>query len=143
MSNHQRVVLPPFSISNFTTERRHLLSIVLNNPHPTDLLLDTSVFSVGRLDLVREILISFSPILLPPIRKELEDLKVKPALAELRNLVFPSGSLNSRFREDDHGVLKSYPRFSHRYANLLRWRRDMIDKEVNRIMTSLDFRVKG
>ena len=112
--NHQIVIVPPFSISDFGVERRHIINIVLNNPHLTDLLLDTSVFSVGRLDLIREILISCSPILLPPVQRELEDLKVKPALAELRDLVYPGGSLNSRFGGDDRAVLKSYPRFTRR-----------------------------
>jgi len=127
------VILPPFVTRGFRVDRRQILDPVVHNPHPTDLLLDASVFSIERIPLVCEILISFSPILLAPVLKELEDLKTKPALAELRDLVFPGGVLNAKFRGDDRGVFKSYPRFSARYASLLRWRREMIDRPARRI----------
>jgi hypothetical protein len=120
MTSPQSVVLPPFSILHFSLDRQQIIACVNRNPHPTDLLLDTSVFSIDRLPLVREILLYCSPILLVPVLIELEDLKAKPSLRELRNLVFPGDILNSRF--------------SVRYASLLRWRRDVIDIAVRRAM---------
>jgi hypothetical protein len=122
----KRVVLPPFYESWSDVAQRDILAPALQNPHPTDILLDTSMFSIDRLPLVREILISSSPILLQPVLSELEDLKTKPRLAPLRDVVFPNGSLHPRFRGDDRRVLETYPRFSSRYINLLHWRRDAI-----------------
>lgn len=116
MTSPQSVVLPPFSILHFSLDRQQIIACVNRNPHPTDLLLDTSVFSIDRLPLVRE-------ILLVPVLIELEDLKAKPSLRELRNLVFPGDILNSRF--------------SVRYASLLRWRRDVIDIAVRRAMREI------
>jgi hypothetical protein len=127
------IFLPPFSRAPFKLRPNEVLAAIAQNPYPTDILLDTSVFSVSRLPLVRELLLSsFSPILLAPVLGELEDLKVKPALTPLRELVFPGGILNSKFRGDSYGVLSSYPRFVLRYVNLLRWRRDAIDREIRR-----------
>jgi hypothetical protein len=117
---------PPFAVYGLKEQRSSLVKRVLINPHPTDLVLDTSLFSPARVSLVREILVSCSPIILPPVVQELEDLKAKPALAELCDIVFKGGALNPRFRGDDCGVLHKYRRFSMRYINLLRWRRDMI-----------------
>jgi len=136
MRSRQRLVLPPFSRFCFDTPPGDFLASVRGNPHPTDLLLDTSVFSTTRIPLVREILgclSSLSPILLAPVVKELEDLKRKPALAELRDIVFPDGVLNVKFRGDHCGVFKSYPRFTTRYASLLRWRRELIDRPARHI----------
>jgi hypothetical protein len=113
-------------------EHRNILDPVIHNPHPTDVLLDTSIFSIDRLPLVREMLLHFAPILLNPIRSELEDLKKKPRLESLRDLVFADGALNTRFRSDDRRVLAAYPRFSYRYINLLRWRRDAINVATRR-----------
>ncbi len=124
------IVLPPFASWSFATERQDLVDRAIHNPHPTDIVLDASVFSIKRTALIREILRRCSPILLNPVRAELEDLKAKPELAELRDIVFPGGILNPRFRSDERGVLTSYQRFSIRYASLLRWRRDVIDIAV-------------
>src|SRR4051812_39410033 len=90
----ERVVLPPFAMWHLDCPRELVVRHVLDNPHPTDLLLDTSVFSLARLPLVRELMRTCRPILLTPVRLELEDLKAKAALAELRKLVFPGGSLS-------------------------------------------------
>ena len=57
MTSPQSVVLPPFSILHFSLDRQQIIACVNRNPHPTDLLLDTSVFSIDRLPLVREILL--------------------------------------------------------------------------------------
>lgn len=134
MTSPQSVVLPPFMFRHFSLYRQQIIACVNRNPHPTDLLLDTSVFSIDRLPLVRDILLYCSPILLVPVLIELEDLKTKPSLKELRDLVFPRDILNSRFKSDECGVLRLYSRFSARYASLLRLRRDVIDIEVRRVM---------
>lgn len=127
------IVLPPFSQFSFGLDPNELVASVVRNPHPTDLVLDTSVFSISRLALVREILLSPTyPILLRPVLGELEDLRTRPALEPLRDLVFPGGALNSRFREDSFHVLSAYPKFVLRHVNLLRWRRDAIDREIRR-----------
>jgi hypothetical protein len=133
MTTLHRKVLPPFFKHYFNILPQDILNQVYYNPHPTDLLLDTSVFSISRIPLILEMLISHSPILLDPVLNELEDLKVKPELAKLREIVFPGGLLNIKFKADVYGVLKLYPRFSTRYINLLRWRRQTIDKEIRRI----------
>jgi hypothetical protein len=127
-----RIILPPFVEVPFKVDRQRILDSATHNPHPTDVLLDTSVFSLSRLPLVRDILQRFSPILLPSIRQELEDLKLKPELRELRDIVFPGGTLSARFRGDDIGLLKSYSRFVVRYASLLRSRREVINTVVRR-----------
>jgi hypothetical protein len=124
---HRHVVLPPFIRQHFKIALRDVLDRIARNPHPTDLLLDSSVFSISRLSFVREILLRFSPIVLAPVRVELEDLKKKPKLGELSKLVFPDGTLHPRLMDDHRGVLRSYSRFSTRYASLLRWRRDAIE----------------
>jgi hypothetical protein len=124
--NPKLAILPPFHNSWSDVERRDILAQALQNPHPTDILLDTSMFSIDRLPLVREILISSSPIVLQPVLSELEDLKTKARLAPIREVVFPNGSPHPRFRGDERRVFEAYPRFANRYINLLHWRRDAI-----------------
>jgi hypothetical protein len=121
------VTLPPFTKSEFRIDAGQLLDPIIRNPHPTDLVLDTSVFARDRIPLVTSILGRFRPILLPPVVMELQDLKAKPELTDLCALVFPGGHLNGKFRGDERNVLSSYPRFSLRYASLLQWRRNTID----------------
>jgi hypothetical protein len=127
------VTLPPFTRHEFRVDVDQLLDPIIRNPHPTDLVLDTSVFARDRIPLVTSILARFRPILLSPVLMELQDLKAKPELMDLRDLVFPADRLNERFRGDDQNVLSSYPRFSLKYASLLQWRRKMIDIEARRI----------
>jgi hypothetical protein len=127
VNTNRSVILPPFSWQSFTVSPQRIADLGLLNPHPTDILLDTSVFSPDRISLVREFLIGSSPILLKPVLVELADLKTKANLVGLADLVFPGGSLNSRFRGDDLGALSTYIRVATRYASLLRWRRDAID----------------
>jgi hypothetical protein len=127
------VTLPPFTKHEFRVDVDQLLDPIIRNPHPTDLVLDTSVFARDRIPLVTRILARFRPILLSPVLMELQDLKAKPELMDLRELVFPADRLNERFRGDDQNVLSSYPRFSLKYASLLQWRRKMIDIEARRI----------
>jgi hypothetical protein len=131
----RHVVLPPFLMQRFDVDDRWgLLDPAFLNPYPTDVLLDTSIFSIGRVPLVREILRRSSPVLLPPVLNELEDLKTKPNLAEVRDLVFPRGVLNSQFRGDDNGVLRSYRRVALRYASLLHWRKSAIEVRARRVV---------
>lgn len=135
MSSGPHVFLPPFFMQRLNVDDpHHSLSQALLNPHPTDVLLDTSMFAIGRLPLIRELVRRTSPILLPPVLQELEDLKTKPNLAEVRDLVFPGGVLNSRFRGDSAGVLQSYPKVALRYASLLRWRKSAVDVRVRQIV---------
>lgn len=125
--------LPPFFKGDFSITGELLLEIISRNPHPTDVVLDTSVFALNRISLVKRILVHCRPILLLPVLVELQDLKAKPQLIDLHDLVFPGGRLNERFRGDDQNVLSSHPRFSVRYASLLQWRRKVIDIEARRI----------
>lgn len=125
--------LPPFVKREFGIVAESFLELIFRNPHPTDVLLDTSVFALDRISLVKSIVVHCRPILLLPVLMELEDLKGKPELLELREIVFPYGRLNERFRGDDQNVLSSHPRFSLKYASLLQWRRKMVDMEARRI----------
>lgn len=131
--NSRVETLPPFVKREFGIAAEPLLELITRNPHPTDVLLDTSVFALDRISLVKSILVHCRPILLLPVLMELQDLKAKLELIDLRDLVFPGGRLNERFRGDDQNVLSSYPRFSLKYASLLQWRRKMIDIEARRI----------
>lgn len=127
----RRGVMPPFfTSSGDIIDPSDVLATAIGNPHPTDVLLDTSIFSMERLALVREILLNFSGMLLGPVLSELEDLKTNPKLVPLRDLVFPDGVLNPRLRIDDRRVFEAYPRFTGRYINLLRSRREAINVAV-------------
>jgi hypothetical protein len=121
------IVAPPFSLLEFTLEAKDMMTAILGNPHPTDLLVDASVFSLTREHLIRDLLLHCLPILLPPVLEELEDVKTKPSLKVLRDYIFPGGALNSRFRTDPYEVLMRYPRVVVRNASLLRWRREAIE----------------
>jgi hypothetical protein len=109
-----------------------MLNMILRNPNPTDVVFDTGVVSYDRIPLVREILLGCSPIVLPPVLAEFQDLKRKPELSDLRDLVFPEGAVNPNFRGDQRGVLAAYPRFVTRYASLLTWRKQAIDVPMRR-----------
>ena len=106
--------------------------MILRQPNPTDVVFDTGVVSIDRIPLVREILLECSPILLPPVLSELQDLKRKPELSALRDLVFPNDVVNPKFRADPRGVLTAYPRFVTRHVSLLAWRKRAIEVRVRR-----------
>ena len=67
----------------------------------------------------------------------------KPELAQLYAAVFPDGVPSPRFVDDHRGVLAAYPRVAIRYASLLRWRRDVIDIEVRRVVERTGCAPKG
>lgn len=125
--------LPPFAYFPFKIDTSQMLENIQRHPHPTDVVLDASVFAASRLSLVRQLKYYFAPIILPCVEGELEDLKTKPDLKELADLVFRDGHLDRPFKKDTFGVLQTYPRVSTRYINLLRWRKEMIEKRIRRI----------
>ncbi len=87
---------PPFLLRHLNFRPNEILENVELNPHPTDLLLDTSVFSTKCLKLVHDILLSqHSPILLGPVLDELKDLNRRKGV---KSLLDPSRSFALSFQ---------------------------------------------
>jgi hypothetical protein len=122
------VTLPPFAAHSEPISRlEDVFELLSRNPHPTDVVVDSSAFSMDRLPFARTLFLHFSPILLPPVEEELQDLKAKPDLLALRDFVFPDGVVHSGFRRSRFSAFEAYPRVAWRYTNLLRWRKLAID----------------
>jgi hypothetical protein len=118
--------VPPFSYSGSSFANENVIvENILRNPHPTDILADSSLFSPKRLDLVRQLLIARKLCILPTVHAELLDLAKQPRTA-LQELVFPDGELNPRLELLRYPEIEGCSYITSRYTNLLHFRKRLL-----------------
>jgi hypothetical protein len=125
----------------FSNENAILENILLN-PHPTDVLADSSLFSIKRLHLVRQLLIARKLFILPEVHEELLDL-VKKTSNLLTELVFPDGKLNSGLELLQYPAIKNYNYVTERYTNLLHIRKRLLENRFSQYTEEKGYEPKG
>lgn len=114
--------VPPFSYrGDKLRSESAVLDVILANPHPTDVLVDSSLFGASRINLVRQLLIRTALKILPEVRDELAELANRPTHA-LKDVLFPDGELNSRLEPLAYSAVERYAYATSRYVNLLHLR---------------------
>jgi len=128
----QKEIIPVFTFKAFTLRNEDaIIDSIFANPHPTDVLADSSLWSPKRLDLVRRLMISNTIKVLPVVRNELADIE-KQKSSPMKELLFPEGSLNPRIVVDKYSAIKDHQFVMTRYASLLNIRKQMLEGPFNR-----------
>jgi hypothetical protein len=118
--------LPAFSTHDeYLASEKDVVASIQAHPHPLDILVDGSVFSPSRVDLVRHLLASTEMRLILPVALELVDLfnMSDERTRELRDVLFPRGRISALLRQDGMRVLPGHRRVAAKLAELLHLRR--------------------
>ena len=118
--------LPAFSTHDeYLASEKDVVAVIHAHPHPLDILVDGSIFAPSRVDLVRHLLASTEIRLILHVALELVDLfnMTDERTEELRDVLFPRGSISALLRQDGMRVLPGHRRVAAKLAELLHLRR--------------------
>jgi hypothetical protein len=141
--NAQPRRIPPFTYygSKFANPNV-IVENMLRNPHPTDVIADSSLFSPKRLDLIRQLLIATHVLILPAVYTELLDLTRQPKNT-LQELVFPDGKLNPRLDLIRYPAIADFRFVASRYTNLLHFRKRVLEAPLSHYREKQGHDAKG
>ena len=125
-TRRRHVHLPAFSTHDeYLANERDVVAAIHSHPHPLDILVDGSVFSPSRIDLVRHLLATTQMRLILHVVLELVELfnVTDERTRELRDVLFPGGKISALLRQDGFQVLPGHRRVAAKFAELLHLRR--------------------
>ncbi len=116
-------------------------------PHANDVLVDSSFFSLARMDFIRKLLLDRSILLIPKVQAELKVLKSKTrgqTLRELVPIIFdPTGEFNQRLERASREWRDDYAYSIIKNLNLLHMRRHVLEKPLDNFEKSKGQRATG
>ncbi len=131
---------------NFTDDQG-ILDTIHGWPHANDVLVDSSLFSPARTELIHKLLLDRSVLLIPKVQAELKALKSKArsqTLRELASIVFDTtGEFNRRLECASTEWMRGYAYPIIRYLNLLHMRRRALEKPLDEFEKSKGRRAAG